>query len=182
MNHQLGLAAPRTARLRLRPWRVGDAPAALRTYDHPHTVHGLSPSAPRVCGRTAMRALLEQWIADDETAPAGRWAIERRHDHRVIGGASLLPLPPGNDDLGLACQFDPAVVPVDDYVTEVAGALVSRAFDHYVDEVFAVVRPDDPRTAATVGRTGMPWVGETTKYFDLDLQVYRVRRADLVAA
>lgn len=48
-----------------------------------------------------------------------------------------------------------------------------------LDEVFAVVRPTNTRGAATVRRIGMEWVGETDKYYDLQLQVYRVRGADL---
>ena len=65
MNPKLGSAAPRVERLVL----------------------------PRVSGPTAMGKLLERWVTDtdDETIPVGQWAIERRHDHRIIGGASLLP-------------------------------------------------------------------------------------------
>jgi RimJ/RimL family protein N-acetyltransferase len=179
MNHGHDFAAPHTERLVLRPWRVSDAPAALRTYGHPHP--GPSPSTNRVPGVAAMRALLERWTVDAGGAPVGRWAIERRHDRRVIGGAALLPLPPGNDDLEISWQLEPSVSH-DDHGTEVASSVASWAFDHYVDEVFSVVRRDDTRTAAAVARTGMRWVGETTKYFGLPLQVYRWRRADLLGA
>ncbi|HVW42649.1 MAG TPA: hypothetical protein VHC18_14980 [Amycolatopsis sp.] len=48
----------------------------------------------------------------------------------------------------------------------------------YVDEVYAVVRPGKTRAADTV-RNGMHWVGETSKYFGLTLQVFRLRSADL---
>jgi RimJ/RimL family protein N-acetyltransferase len=47
-----------------------------------------------------------------------------------------------------------------------------------VDEVFAVARPHNKRAIATAGRLGMEWVGETDKYYDLNLQVYRLRAAD----
>ena len=56
--------------------------------------------------------------------------------------------------------------------------LTNWAFSHDVDEIFAVVRPGNTRAAATVRRNGMEWVGETDKYFRLDLQVFRLRRAD----
>jgi RimJ/RimL family protein N-acetyltransferase len=42
-----------------------------------------------------------------------------------------------------------------------------------------VVRPANRRAEATVRRLGMEWVGETDKYYDLRLQVYRLRPADL---
>lgn len=48
-----------------------------------------------------------------------------------------------------------------------------------LDELFAVVRPKNTRGAATAKRIGMEWVGETEKYHDLRLQVYRVRAGDL---
>ena len=35
------------------------------------------------------------------------------------------------------------------------------------------------RAAATVRRNGMQWVGETGKYFNLALQVFLLRSADL---
>jgi hypothetical protein len=48
-----------------------------------------------------------------------------------------------------------------------------------VQEIFAVVRPDNTRAAATVRNNGMHWVGETTKYFGVELQVFRLRMADI---
>jgi RimJ/RimL family protein N-acetyltransferase len=117
-------------------------------------------------------------MADRDVAPAGRWVVERRHDRRVIGSASLLPLPPGNDDLAISWQLHPTLTH-DDHVTEVVTALASWAFDHCVDEVFTVVLQDDTRTAAHARRSGLHWVGDTSKYFGLDLQVYRLRPADL---
>lgn len=51
----------------------------------------------RVPDLPAMRLLLQQWIAEDARTPppAGRWAVGRRQDQRVISGVILLPLPPG---------------------------------------------------------------------------------------
>ena len=42
-----------------------------------------------------------------------------------------------------------------------------------------MVRPHNTRGAATAQRAGMEWVGETEKYYDLRLQVYRLRKGDL---
>jgi RimJ/RimL family protein N-acetyltransferase len=169
-----------TDRLTLRAWRLTDAPAALEIYGHPEVARWLSPAMDRVPDLAAMRLLLQQWIAEDErlTAPAGRWAIERRADHRVIGGAILLPLPPGDEDLEIGWQLAPAEWGRG-YASETTFALASWAFGQGVDELFAVVRPENTRAAATVRKHGMHWVGETSKYFGLDLQVFRLRTADL---
>lgn len=176
-----GLRPPLVApRLILRGWQVEDALAALAVYGHVEVARWLSPAMDRVPDLAAMRLLLQQWIA--ETArialPAGRWAIQRRSDGQVIGGAILLPLPPGDEDLEIGWQLHPDVWG-HGYASEATYALAEWAFRHDVDEIFAVVWPGNTRAAATVRRNGMHWVGETNKYFGLTLQVFRLRSADL---
>ncbi|MFL6122622.1 GNAT family N-acetyltransferase [Actinophytocola sp.] len=167
-------------RLTLRAWQVDDAAAALEVYGHPEVARWLSPAMDQVRDLATMRVLLQQWIAEDVrlAAPAGRWAIERTGDRHVIGGAVLLHLPPGDEDLEVGWHLTPAMEGLG-YADEAMYALASWAFRHEVDELFTVVRPENTRTAATVRQNGMHWVGETTKYFGLDLQVFRLRQADL---
>jgi RimJ/RimL family protein N-acetyltransferase len=178
----MGFVGPRllTDRLILRAWRVKDAAEALGIYGHPEVARWLSPEMDQVPDVAAMRLLLQHWIAEDArtAAPAGRWAIERRQDGQLLGGAILLRLPPGREDLELGWQRHPKVWGVG-YASETTRALANWAFSHDVDEIFAVVRPGNTRAAATVRRNGMAWVGETDKYFGLDLQVFRLRRADV---
>jgi RimJ/RimL family protein N-acetyltransferase len=169
-----------TERLTLRPWRVEDAQAALDIYGHAEVTRWLSPDLDCVPSLAAMRLLLQQWIAEDARlpAPSGRWAIQRNTDNRVIGGAILLPLPPGNEDLEIGWQLHPGAWG-NGYASETTHALATWAFSQDVYEIFAVVRPGNARAAATVRNNGMQWVGETTKYFGVDLQVFRLRMADL---
>jgi RimJ/RimL family protein N-acetyltransferase len=42
------------------------------------------------------------------------------------------------------------------------------------------MRPANQRAEKLARRLGMQWVGETNKYYDLRLQVYRLRPPDLV--
>jgi RimJ/RimL family protein N-acetyltransferase len=165
-------------RLTLRTWRVDDAAAALEIYGDADVAARLIPAMDQVRDLAAMRVLLQQWIAEDArlAVPAGRWAIE--HDGRVVGGAFLLPLPPGDEDLEIGWHLAPSATG-DGYADEAMFALASWAFHHEIDEVFAVVRPGNTETTATVRQNGMHWVGETTKYFGLELQVFRLRQADL---
>lgn len=169
-----------TERLTLRPWQVDDAPAALEVYGHAEVTRWLSPDMDHVPDLAAMRLLLQQWIAESARlpAPAGRWAIQRTSDGQLIGGAVLLPLPPGNEDLEIGWQLRPDVWG-NGYASETTHALAAWAFSHDVDEVFAVVRPGNVRASNTVLKNGMHWVGETTKYFGIELQVFRLRAADL---
>lgn len=172
-----------TERVALRPWHLDDAEQALEVYGESEVAKWLSPAMDSVPDIAAMRAVLEQWIGESERldAPAGRWAIERNDDGRVIGGAVLLPLPPGNVDLEIGWALRPDVWGAG-YATEAASALARWAFDAGHDEIFAVARPRNSRGGAVARRIGMEWVGETDKYYDLRLQVFRLRAGDFAAA
>ncbi len=169
-----------TDRLILRTWHIEDADAALGVYGSAEVARWLSPIMERVPDLVAMRLLLRQWIAEDARAlpPVGRWCIQRREDDRVIGGASLLPLPPGNQDLEVAWHLHPELWERS-YAGEAMFALVRWAFEHEVDELFATVQPDNVRAAETVRENGMEWAGETDKYFGQTVDLYRLRPADL---
>ncbi|MGV9803621.1 GNAT family N-acetyltransferase [Mycobacterium sp. NPDC003449] len=169
-----------TERLRLRPWAGGDANAALAIFSHRQVARWLTPAMRRVTDREDMREQLTRWIAehDDVGRPRGRWAIEIRDTGLVIGAVSLLPLPPGCTDLEIGWQITPAAWG-HGYGAEAGHAVAHQAFAKGVSEVFAVVRPGNTRGVATAQRVGMEWVGETDKYYDLTLQVYRLTAADL---
>jgi RimJ/RimL family protein N-acetyltransferase len=169
-----------TERLVLRSWRLDDTDAALGIYGDAEIARWLSPAMDRAADAPAMRLLLQQWLAEDSRMipPAGRWAIESRDDGRLVGGAILLPLPPGDVDLEMGWQLHPSACG-HGYATEAGRAIARWAFSQGIDEVLAVVRPPNRRAEATVRRIGMEWVGETEKYFGLRLQVYRLRRADV---
>lgn len=168
-----------TERLTLRPWAVDDAPAALAAYGDTEVARWLVPALDRVRDEAAMRVVLQQWVAEDArmTTPAGRWAIELRDDGSVIGGATLLPLPP-DDGYEIGWQLQQASWG-QGYATEVGRALVEWAFDQGIEEVIAVLRPSNSRAQGAIRRLGMQWVGETDKYYGLRLQVYRLRPDDL---
>ncbi|HEY7814312.1 MAG TPA: GNAT family N-acetyltransferase [Nakamurella sp.] len=169
-----------TPRLSLRGWRVDDADEAVTIFGRAEVTRWLSPVMDAVSDLAAMRLLLQQWIAEDARAvpPAGRWAIQRVDDGRLIGGVILLPLPPERDDLEIGWQLHPDAWG-HGYATEATRAVAEWAFSQSVSELFIVVRPGNARAVATARRTGMTWVGETDKYWGLTLQVYRLRPADL---
>jgi RimJ/RimL family protein N-acetyltransferase len=171
-----------TERLVLRQWTDDDAGAALSSYGDADVARWLAPAMDRIGDEAAMRAVLQQWIAEDERllTPAGRWAIERREDGIVIGGATLLGLPPDDEyEIGWQLQRDAWG---NGYATETGRALAGRAFEQGLEQVIAVVRPAIVRALATVRRMGMEWIGETEKYHNLRLQAYRLRPPDLAAS
>jgi RimJ/RimL family protein N-acetyltransferase len=168
-----------TDRLVLRAWQAGDAEAALGAYGDAEVARWLTPAMNRVPDEAAMRLVLQQWAAEDArmVTPAGRWAIELSENGRLIGGATLLPLPP-DDEFEIGWQLRPDAWG-HGYATETGLALARWAFEQGIDQVIALVRPANERAVATVRRIGMQWVGETEKYHNLRLQQYRLRPADL---
>jgi RimJ/RimL family protein N-acetyltransferase len=168
-----------TERLALRPWTLDDAAAALGAYGDPGVARWLVPAMDRVLDPAAMRLVLQQWVAEDARlqAPAGRWAIELREGARLIGGATLLPLPP-DDEYEIGWQLNPDAWG-HGYATETGLALARWAFEQGIEQVIALVRPANSRAMAMVRRLGMEWVGETEKYHQLRLQQFRLRPADL---
>lgn len=165
----------------VRPWRAEDAEDAERVYGDADVARWLSPAMQRVEGTEEMRALLQDWAAQQDhlEAPAGRWAIERVADGRVVGGIGLMVIPPWEQDLEFAWQLAPDARG-EGYAVEAARELARWAFaQDGTDELFAVVHATNTAGTAMARRLGMEWVGETEKYYDRTLQVFRLRAADL---
>jgi RimJ/RimL family protein N-acetyltransferase len=169
-----------TERLRVRPWMVDDAQAALATYGVADVSGWLTPATDRIGDLPAMRAVLQAWVEAQPNLPPprGRWAIERLSDGVVVGGLAIRLLPPYEVDLEISFQLRPEEWG-NGYAAEAAEALIQWAFTQNADELFAVAIPNNTRGIATTQRLGMEWVGETTKYYDRPLQVYRVRPSGL---
>jgi RimJ/RimL family protein N-acetyltransferase len=168
-----------TPRLTLRGWSADDAPAALAIYGSAQVARWLTPAMARIADIEAMRSVLRTWREQQPglLPPQGRWAIQRNADNAVIGGLGIGLLPPYGEDLEVSWQLNP-----DEwgkgYAADAARGLITWAFTQEIDELFAVARPNNVRAVATIKRLGMQWVGETTKYYGLNLQVYRIRPND----
>ena len=99
----------------------------------------------------------------------------------MVGGLLIRLLPPYEEDLEIGWQFRPSAWG-NGYASEASRALMKWAFEGGdTDEIFAVARPNNKRAIATAKRLGMEWVGETDKYYDLNLQVYRIRASEFKA-
>lgn len=126
--------------------------------------------------------MIDRWRAEMQRPgePVTHLAVSARTDHVVIGGVAIRDLQTGDGDYEVAWQLVPSAWGRG-YAVEAARALAGAAFhSSAVDELLALVRPANRRGAATARRLGMEWVGETEKFHQLRLQVYRLRRADLL--
>lgn len=169
----------RTDRLAVREWTDDDAAAALAIYGRPEVARWLSPAMEQVDDEDAMRAVLRGWRADTREGEGGlgHWAITLAGTGELVGGVSLHLLPVEEQDVEIGWQLAPEHWG-NGYATEAARQLMARAFGLDIDEVFALVRPNNARGAATARRLGMTWVGETDKYYGLRLEVFRLRPSD----
>ncbi len=160
-----------------------DAAAALTIYGREEVARWLTPAVDPIHDEAQMRAALERWAKVDAEAvpPVGHWAVRRASDDVVVGSITLRRMPPFQEDLELASQFAPEHWG-HGYATEASRAVAEWAFGQSAHELFAVVRPANAPAEKLARRLGMQWVGETDKYYDLRLQVFRLRPTDLAPA
>jgi RimJ/RimL family protein N-acetyltransferase len=172
-----------TKRLTLGSWTEADASAGLRIFGQDEVTRWLVPAMDAIQDEAQMRILIEQWVRDDAGAepPLGHWAVRRRTDDALVGSITVRVLPPFQEDLELAWQFAPQEWG-HGYATEAARGVAAWAFEGAAHELFAVMRSANAQSQRLAQRLGMQWVGETDKYYDRRLQVFRLRPPDLLAA
>lgn len=170
-------------RLTLGPWTVEDAQRGLSIFGREEVTRWLTPAMEPIHDAADMRSAIERWAEEDADVdpPVGHWAVKRREDDALLGSITLRRMPPFQEDLELAWQFAPDQWG-NGYATEAARTVAAWAFGASAHELFAVMRPANTRAEKLARRLGMQWVGETEKYYDLKLQVYRLRPPDLVSA
>lgn len=167
----------RTERLVIRPWTLEDVDAAYDIYSRADVTRWLDDPGG-IGSLDEMRVKVEAWSRPSDDVTFGFWAITEQGTDRPIGSALLRPLP-GGEDVEVGWHLNPSVWGRG-YATEVGRATAHRAFDTGMEEVFAVVRPGNSRSRAVAERIGMEYVGRTEKYYDLELELYRLRPGDLI--
>ena len=164
-----------TERLVLRPYSLSDVESLVRLAGA-REVAATTLRIPHPYTEQDARNFIATYQAS--AGDEARFAITLRTDGQFCGGTGLrLDAAHHHAELGywLGVPFWGQ-----GYATEASRALVDWAFTQDTEELFAVARPNNTRAIATAKRIGMQWVGETTKYYDLRLQVYRVRHSDLL--
>lgn len=183
MTHAISITGSTisTPRVRLRPWQEGDAEGALEIYGRSEVSRWLAPAMDRIDDVEQMRRVISGWITTPvppEGRPSGRWVIEEIDSGLIVGSGQILPLPPEAEDLQLGYQLAPRAWGRG-LAAGAGHALAHYAFSNGEEEVFAVVRTNNDRGAKAARRIGMEWVGETDKYYELRLQVFRLRKGDI---
>lgn len=163
-------AALVTERLRLRAWTHSPADVARLTdlYGRPEVTRWLG-GTPSV----SPEELVTRWSAVHERdARFGCWAIELA-DGTVAGTVLLKPLPGGVGEVEVGWHLHPDSWG-HGYATEAARAVIARAFGAGLPEVYAVVRPGNEPSLAVCRRLGMAPLGRMRRWYDVDLEAFRL--------
>lgn len=190
----------RTSRLIARDWAPADAEAAFGIYGRDEVARwlGAQPRRP-VSLLTQMREWLEIRIQRSSEEPDyGLWALELRTGPpaaAVVGAILLSRLPGADDQVEIGWHLNPEHWG-HGYATEAGRGAVGLAFglsrvgpesvevDEAVirpplDQLSALVDPDNARSQAVCRRLGMTHSGQTDMYYGLALELFELRRPDL---
>lgn len=168
-----------TERLTIRGWTADDAEDGLAIYGDPQVLQYLGGNREPLKTLEQMRERVAAWKDRDAGLPValGFWAIERAADGVVVGSVILRPLP--NDtriEVGwhLGRKFWGS-----GYATEAGAGAIRHGFDAAgLEEIFAIVQPENEASIRVTRRLGMTPLGTTTKYHDLELLLFRKARIE----
>lgn len=161
----------RTPRLRLRPWTTcrGDLTRLVDLYGREDVTRWLGgpPTVPPV-------ELVARWRAVTEAGdPFGVWAIHPDGAATPAGTVLLKPLPHGVGEVEVGWHLHPDSWGCG-YATEAARTVIARGFEAGLPEVYAVVRPGNTASVAVCTRLGMTPLGRMRRWYDVELDAFRL--------
>jgi RimJ/RimL family protein N-acetyltransferase len=171
-----------TDRLVLRDWEDVDLDRVYDIYRRWEVMRWLGKD-PKVMEDIARaQRFIDTWNERNAArTDYGLWAIEVKATG-VLGGAGLhTPLPDeghtGNGEVEMGWHLHPDCWGLG-YAYESGRALIQRGFGLGLDEVYAVVYPDNKRSLAACRRLGMDALGRSSRWYDSELEVFVAKRPD----
>jgi RimJ/RimL family protein N-acetyltransferase len=163
-----------TDRTLIRDWRPDEADRFFDIYSRWEVARWLGAAPTTMTDRSEADRRIERWrTLNAEDSLEGRWAVERRTDGVVAGTVILVRLPDGDGELEVGWHLHP-----DSWgqglASEAARAVLGHAFGRGVEEVLAVVRPDNTASLAVCRRIGMEPLGRTDRYYGSELELFRI--------
>jgi RimJ/RimL family protein N-acetyltransferase len=187
----------RTGRLIARDWVPGDVQAAFDIYGRDEVARwlGAQPRRP-VSSLAQMSERLDVVIQRSREEPDfGRWAIELRtgpNAGAVVGAVLLSRLPGADGQVEIGWHLNPEHWG-SGYATEAGRGAIGLAFGLNrvgperveldlavgrapLNQVIALVDPDNDRSRAVCRRLGMTHLGQTDRYYGLALELFELDR------
>ena len=164
-----------TDRLRAVTLRDDHAEDAYAAYSRPEFV--------RYLGNPTPHPDLEHtrtWIARINELQAGHragfWAVELRESGELVGATLCKPIPGGDGEHEIGWHVFPAHQ-FNGYATEIGRGAAAYGFDVLgLDEVIAVVMPDNVASLAVAKALGMQLQGRTSRYYGVEVELFALKR------
>ncbi len=162
-----------TERTVVRDWQPEEADRLFDLYSRWEVARFLGANPTAMQDPAEAPAKIARWrdlnVADPDE---GRWAVERKADGVVVGTVILARIPEGDGQFEVGWHLHP-----DSWghglATEAARGVLDRAFGRGLDEVYALVRPDNAASVAVCRRLGMEALGRTDRYYDTVCEMFR---------
>lgn len=163
-----------TQRLSVVPWRDDHAVVAHAAYSRPEFVRYLGNPTPHP-DLDHTRAWIARIRDRDEQ---GFWAVEARDGGQLVGAAILQPLPGGDGEWEVGWHVFPAHQR-NGFATEIGRGAIAYGFDHAgLDEIYAIVVPENVASLGVARAVGMMPIGRTDRYYGITAELFVIRRGD----
>lgn len=168
-TNENGLESFETERLIGREWTESDVEAAFAIYGDPEVMRGLSgvPEPNIESQRENLLAAVERYR--ERPKGMGFWALERKSDSRIVGGAIVKAIPEDEEKIEVGWQLGREFWG-QGYATESARKAIEIGFRHLnIDRIYALVRPWNERSLRVTERLGFIRGEITHRYYELEL-------------
>jgi len=166
-----------TDRLRIRPWRLDEAPMVLDIQSRIEVIKWLGDGEPTpMKDLDAARESIERSRARSEEPPLGYWAIEVRETGQAIGSVMLLTVPNAeHGEVEIGWHLHPGWWG-QGYASEAAAAVLAYGLEHGLPEIYALTHLDNYPSQGVARRIGMDELGVLEKWYEEPSQAFRAVR------
>jgi RimJ/RimL family protein N-acetyltransferase len=161
-----------TERMTGRKWRIEDAADAFALYSDPEVMRYLGGGGKVTPDIETQRENLAKVVEKYNDSPYGAWAMRLRTTGELAAVILLKPLP-DSENIEVGWHL-PRSHWGHGYATEGGRAALDYGFNELgLQEIFAVAFPENIQSIKVMKRLGMSYLGRTTDYYEVELDLYR---------